>query len=93
VWQALLAFYRDEPWVKWVLIDHLGLKILLSFLVSWDAWKNGRRAWPYIMAMYVIGAIAPLLYFLPALRAAQLAESTPAQPRPTTSQAALWSFR
>lgn len=66
----VVAFWRSDPWGNWVLIDHAGLKVLLCFLLSLDARASGRRAWPYNLAIWVVGALAPLLYMLPVLRAA-----------------------
>jgi hypothetical protein len=72
----LLTFYRREPWVKWLMIDHLGLKLLVSFFLCWDAWAVGRRAWPYVTALYIIGSLAPLLYLLSRGRAREEAWSS-----------------
>jgi hypothetical protein len=80
----LLAFYRSDPWGNWVLVDHLGLKILLSFLLCWDAWSSGRRVWPYVLALYVVGSLAPLFYFLPRLQAVRRA-AMPHRARPAAA--------
>jgi hypothetical protein len=70
----LVSFYRSNPWGNWVLVDHMGLKVLLSFFMAWEARASRRRVWPYIVALYVVGALAPLLFFLPKVRAACRAE-------------------
>lgn len=71
--RELSAFYRSDPWGNWVLVDHLGLKILLSFGLYGHARSRGRRSWPWIVAIYVVGALSPLLYLAPELRSGQAA--------------------
>jgi len=63
-----VAFWRSDPWGNWVLVDHAGLKVLLCFFLAWDARRDGRRVWPYNVAIWIVGALAPLLYLLPRLR-------------------------
>jgi hypothetical protein len=79
----LLAFYRAEPWAKWIMVDQAVLKLFLGLLMLRDARMRGRGIWPYMVGLIVVGAAAPLWYFASPLRRVTSGWSHQARPAST----------
>ncbi|MEM7332794.1 MAG: DUF2834 domain-containing protein [Chloroflexota bacterium] len=63
-----LAGFVDGITHSWATIQiYIDLVIAMVFIVIWvwrDAKDSGRNPWPWIIASFIVGSFAPLVYLL-----------------------------
>lgn len=61
---GFLTLSAREPWALQMLLDLLiALSLFAGFVIK-DAKEKGLRAWPRLLAMFVLGSIGALPYLL-----------------------------
>ena len=53
-----------DLWALQMLIDLTIALVLVSIWLRRDAYNRGIKAWPYLVALPLVGSISPLIYLL-----------------------------
>jgi len=84
-YDATLAFASASLWGVQIVVDFVvALGIALGFLIK-DARERGLPYWPYVVATFALGSIAPLAYLIHRERASATRSAT--EPRAVAARA------